>query len=342
MKLSPLQNFNSKKLKEYLIDYTIYIVFLGLFIAFIIVDPSILSLNSIQAILTQSATRIIMALGVGGIIILGGNDLSSGRMIGLAAVVSASLLQDPDAPRRVFPNLPQLPMFVPFLLVMVICAVFSICQGLVVFKLQVPAFIAGLGLQLVIFGAASMYFQESNNASPINSLDTRFTSLAQGTIKMGQFKMPYIVLISLFCCLLIWVFWNKTKVGRNMYAIGGNKEAAAVSGVDILKNALVVYLIAGLLYGFAGALEAGRTGSATNVIGQGYECDAISACVVGGASLRGGVGTVPGVIIGALRFQLINYGLVYLGVNPFMQYIVKGIIIVIAVAIDTQKYVRKK
>lgn len=336
------KGLNKDSVKTFLIDYTIYIVFIGLFAIFVVMDPSILSLRSIQAILSQSSTRIIIALGLGGIIILGGNDLSAGRSVGLAGVIAASLLQELDAPRRVFPNLPQLPVIGPILLVMVICAVFSLLQGIIVFKLQVPAFVAGLGLQLALYGMASMYFQEANNASPINSLDKRLTNISQGYIEIGDFRLPYIALIAAACCVIIWLFWNKTRIGRNMYAIGGNKEAASVSGVNIIASIIVVYLVAGLLYGFAGALEVGRTGSATNVIGQGYECDAIAACVVGGASMRGGIGTVPGVIIGALMFQLINYGLVYLGVNPFAQYVVKGFIIVVAVAIDAQKYVKKK
>lgn len=336
------KGLNKDSVKTFLIDYTIYIVFIGLFAIFVVMDPSILSLRSIQAILSQSSTRIIIALGLGGIIILGGNDLSAGRSVGLAGVIAASLLQELDAPRRVFPNLPQLPVIGPILLVMVICAVFSLLQGIIVFKLQVPAFVAGLGLQLALYGMASMYFQEANNASPINSLDKRLTNISQGYIEIGDFRLPYIALIAAACCVIIWLFWNKTRIGRNMYAIGGNKEAASVSGVNIIASIIVVYLVAGLLYGFAGALEVGRTGSATNVIGQGYECDAIAACVVGGASMRGGIGTVPGVIIGALMFQLINYGLVYLGVNPFAQYVVKGFIIIVAVAIDAQKYVKKK
>ncbi|MDE5096073.1 MAG: beta-methylgalactoside transporter, partial [Trichodesmium sp. St11_bin5] len=137
------------------------------------------------------------------------------------------------------------------------------------------------------------------------------------------------------------VLWNQTILGRNMYAIGGNIEAATVSGVSVIKYLLIVYTLAGLLYGFAGILEAGRVGSATNNTGNMYELDAIAACVVGGVSTSGGIGTVSGVVTGVLIFQIINYGLVFIELSPYLQFIVKGLIIVSAVAIDIRKYVRQ-
>ena len=155
-------------------------------------------------------------------------------------------------------------------------------------------------------------------------------------------RIPYIIIYALVASLIIWFLWNKTKLGRNMYAIGGNIEAAMVSGVNVVANILAIYVIAGMMYGFGGALEGARTGSVTNMLGQSYELDAIAACVVGGVSMRGGVGTVPGVVTGVLLFQIINYGLVYIGVNPYVQFIVKGMIIVLAVAIDSQKYVKRR
>ena len=127
-----------------------------------------------------------------------------------------------------------------------------------------------------------------------------------------------------------------------MYAIGGNVEAATVSGVNVVANIIVIYAIAGVMYGFGGALEGARTGSVTNMLGSGYELDAIAACVVGGVAVRGGVGTVVGVVTGVLIFQVINYGLVFIGVNPYYQYIIRGLIIIIAVAIDVRKYLAKK
>ena len=140
----------------------------------------------------------------------------------------------------------------------------------------------------------------------------------------------------------MWFIWNKTKLGKNMFAIGGNPEAAAVSGVNITKNIMIIFIISGMLYGLAGFLEAGRVGSTTSNTGINYDLDAISACVVGGVSFSGGVGTIPGVILGTLILQFINYGLNFIGVSHYLQYIVKGLIIILAVSIDVRRYLVKK
>jgi len=141
---------------------------------------------------------------------------------------------------------------------------------------------------------------------------------------------------------IMWVVWNKTRLGKNMFAVGGNEEAARVSGVNVVRTIMLVYLIAGVLYGIAGFLEAARIQSVGANTGLGYETDAISACVIGGVSFSGGVGTIQGVVIGAVILQAINFSLNFIGVNPYYQYIIRGLIIVLAVAIDVRKYIVKK
>ena len=145
-----------------------------------------------------------------------------------------------------------------------------------------------------------------------------------------------------FAVAFVWILWNKTRFGKNIFAIGGNPEAAKVSGVNVALNLLIIYALSGVFYAFGGMLEAGRIGSATNNLGFMYELDAIAACVVGGVSFSGGVGTVLGVVTGVIIFTVINYGLTYIGVNPYWQYIIKGAIIIFAVALDSLKYARKK
>ena len=140
----------------------------------------------------------------------------------------------------------------------------------------------------------------------------------------------------------MWVLWNKTIFGKNLFAVGGNPEAATVSGVNVTRTLIKVYALSGVFYALGGMLEAGRIGSATNNLGNMYELDAIAACVVGGVSFSGGVGTVPGVVIGVIIFTVINYGLTYIGVNPYWQFIIKGFIIIAAVALDTMKHSKKK
>lgn len=325
--------------KEWIMDHAIYIVLIALFVIIIAIEPSFLSLGNFVNILSQSSTRIIIALGIGGIVIVLGTDLSAGRMVGLAAVLSASMLQATNYAYRMYPHLQQLPIFVPILIAIAIGAVLGILNGIIVAVLKVPPFIATLGTQIIIYGLTSIYYDRPPlGAQPIGGLDKRFTSFVTGSFG----PVPKLIVYAAVVTAIIWVLWNKTKFGKNMYAIGGNPEAAAVSGVNVTKYLILIYMLAGALYGFAGALEAGRVGSATNNTGNMYELDAIAACVVGGVSLAGGVGTVPGVITGVLIFQVINYGLAFIGLNPYIQFIVKGLIIVGAVSIDIQKYLKKK
>lgn len=347
-KLSQKFTFDRKKMGDFILKYAIYIVLLVMIGLIIIKDSSFVSFRSLSTILTQASTRMMLALGVGGIIVLAGTDLSIGRMVGLAGVVGASLLQDPQFARRVFPNLPSSGWFVVFIIIMIILLVTfaSFINGILTAKLHITPFIATLGMQLILYGAASSYYN-ALGGSPITSLNKGFKYIAQG--KLVQFKfngdefyISYLMIFALISVLVMWFIWNKTKIGKNMFAVGGNQEAAAVSGVSIVKTTLIVYIMAGVLYGSAGLLELGRTGSATNNLGLGYELDAIAACVVGGVSLMGGVGSIAGIVTGVIIFQVINFGLAYVGVDPYLQYMVKGLIILVAVAIDTRKYIKKK
>lgn len=339
---SAIKKLETKSIKDLLINNAIYIVLIALFGTIVAMDPTFLNIKNFGFILSQSATRMIFACAIAGPIVLGGTDLSAGRLIGFAGLITASLLQSTDYVSRVFPNLPRLPIWLPILLGMVVCGLFSLFHGFLVAKMKVAPFIASLGMQMVVYGLMSVYFDAVSNSAPIGVLDSKFTSFAQNGINIFGFRLQFIILYAVVVVGIVWFIWNKTKLGKNMFAIGGNPEAANVSGVNIVFNMLAIYVLAGLLYGFGGALEVARTGSATNALGQSYELDAIAACVVGGVSMRGGIGTIKGVITGVLLFQIISYGLVYTQVNPYLVYFVKGAIILIAVVIDTQKYIKKK
>ena len=328
-----------KRSRDLLLNSAIYIFLFIIIMIIVFMEPGFLSINNFSMILTQASTRLIFALGVGSIIILGGTDLSLGRSVGMTAVVSATLLQATDYGSRVFPNLPRLPLIVPIVLVMLLSGVFSLLHGLLVAKLKIAPFIASMGMEQIIYGISTLYYNQIANMTPVGSLDPAFTKMVQGAIVLGRARFNYIILYAIGVVAIVWFIWNKTKLGKNMYAIGGNIEAAKVSGVNIVVSTIAVYFIAGLLYGFGGALESARTGSATSTLGASYALDGIAACVVGGVSMRGGIGTVSGVIIGVLLFQVINYGLVFVGVSPDVQYVVKGVVILLAVAIDTQKYI---
>ncbi|NGQ94492.1 galactose/methyl galactoside ABC transporter permease MglC [Brevibacillus sp. SYP-B805] len=330
---------SGRKIISFMSQNAIYIVLVVLVIAIAIWDTRFLSLTVFRDILLQSSTRTIIALGAAFVLITGGVDLSTGRVVGLTAVLSASMLQTTDYAQRFYPNLGEMPLWLPIVIAIVAGLLVGLLNGFVISKFSIPPFIATLGTMVMVYGINSIYFDlPPNNSQPIGGLRPDFTNLGTGYV----FGMPILVLIAIIVSILVWIVFNKTVLGKNMYAIGGNREAAIVSGINVGKNLLFIYAIAGALYGLGGVLEAARTGGATNNYGNMYELDAIAACVVGGVSTSGGIGTVPGVLAGVLIFGVINYGLTFIGVNPYWQLIIKGLIIVTAVAFDIRKYLAKR
>lgn len=324
--------------KEMIMNGGIYLVLCILLLGIVVKDPTFLSLINIQNILTQSSVRIIIALGVAGLIVTQGTDLSVGRQVGLSALVSATLLQSVTNVNKVYKGMPTLPIPLVILLVVVIGAVIGLVTGLVVAKLKVVPFVATMGSMVIVYGINSLYY-DSVGASPVAGFDKKYSMLAQGFLfKIGRIGLPFLVIYAVLAIIFMWTLWNKTVFGKNLFAVGGNPEAARVSGVNVARTILIVYMLSGIMYSIGGFLEAARIGSATNNLGNMYEMDAIAACVVGGVSFSGGVGKISGVVAGVIIFTLINYGLSYIGVSPYWQYIIKGLIIITAVAIDVLKY----
>lgn len=335
--------FNKESLQNFLLNYALYIVLFIMIVCFVIKEPGFLSLKNFTNILSQASTRGILALGVAGLIVLQGTDLSAGRILGFTAIISASLLQSTTYAARMYPDLPALPLILPMLLAIIIGGIFGAINGFGVAKLKVHAFIITLGTQLIAYGASCLYIDRPPlGAQPVANLDERYTRFVNGYLRLGSVEIPYLVFYLAIVAAIMWFVWNKTKLGKNMFAIGGNPEAAAVSGVNLVKNIMIIFVISGVLYGLAGFLEAARAGSTTTSTGFNYELDAISACVVGGVSFTGGIGTIPGVLIGTVLLQVINYGLNFIGVNAYWQYIIRGLIIIVAVSLDVRKYIAKK
>ncbi|HZF55070.1 MAG TPA: galactose/methyl galactoside ABC transporter permease MglC [Polyangiaceae bacterium] len=332
------------KAREFASKEAIFLVLLGLVIAIGAMQPSFLSVANLVNILVIASVRAIIALGEGGILITRGTDLSAGRTVGLAAVIAASLMQRPDYASRMYPDLPALPVIVALAAAVGVGTVVGLVNGFVVALLHVPPFITTLGTMVIVYGAASLYVDRPPlGAQPIGGLRDDFTGLGTGAIRFGgDFALPYLVIIAIAVALFMWVLLNQTRLGKNIYAIGSNPEAAIVSGVAVKKTLITVYVMAGALYGLAGALLSARTGGATNNYGVMYELDAIAACVIGGVSTSGGIGTVGGVLNGVLIFEVLNNGLVVLGVSAYWQQIIKGLIIVAAVSVDIRKYLRKR
>lgn len=330
-----------KSWQEFMLDYALYFILGIMIIGVVIADRTFLSMDNMWKILAQASTRGILALGVAGMIVLAGTDLSAGRILGCGAAISASLLQSVTYASRMYPQITEpMNMLIPLILSIVICTLFCLLNGFGVAYLHMHAFIISLGTQLISYGALCLYIDsQPNGAQPLASLETKYIDLVNGSW-LGP--VPNLVIFLIICSIVMWVVWNKTTLGKNMFAIGGNPEAASVSGVNVARNIMGVYLVAGILYGIAAFLEAGRVQSVTTSTGLNYDLDAISGCVIGGVSFSGGVGTIPGVLIGVIILQVINYSLYYLGVNAYLQYIIKGLIIILAVAIDVRKYIAKK
>lgn len=324
--------------KDLFIKNSILIVIVFIIVGIIIKEPGFLSVPVFRNILTQSAVRLILAFGVGGIIITQGTDLSQGRMVGFAAIISGSMLQKADYASRFFPNLPELPLIVPLIISCIVIAFFSGLNGWIVARFKIHPFLATLGMMITLYGILSIYFSSgAPGPQPIGGFDDRYTECVIGT----TFGIPNLVVYATLVSVIVWILWNKTSFGKNMYAVGGNPEAAKVSGVNVARTLIMVYVMAGVLYGIGGFLEAARIGSANNNTGNGYELDAIAACVVGGISFSGGIGKVSGAITGVLLFTIISYGMTFLGMDQYFQYIIKGVIIVAAVALDAKKYIKK-
>ena len=309
-----------------------------------IYDPRFLSLSSIVNIISLSAANLPIALGIAGCIILTGTDLSAGRIVGVTACIAASLLQASGYANKMFPNLPTMPIFAVLLLVLLIGGAVGFVNGFCTAKFNLHPFIVTLATQLITYGALLIYLmQGTNNGQSISGLDPSYTGFITGSlIRFGDVALPNYVFYALGITVLIWFIWNKTPFGKNMFAVGSNPEAANVSGVNVSRTIIWVFILAGIMYGVTGFIEAARIGSNSASTGLNYELDAIAACVIGGVSFVGGIGKVRGVIMGVLLLRIIFVGLTFLGIDSNMQYVIKGLIILVAVAIDMRKYLVRK
>lgn len=307
----------------------LYILVVFVVLLAIITGGRFLKIDNLMNVIVQIAPIGILALGMMFAIITLGIDLSVGATVAIAAVVSASLAQVTSAPTRFFPGLPSMPIFVPVLAGLLVGALIGATIGGLIAAFKIPPFIATLGMMTAGRGIALIY----TDGRPISQLAPGFTWLGQGKI-LG---VPVPVWLLVGCAIIIWVILNRTRFGRHVYAIGGNAQAARVSGISISKVQFFIYTLIGILAGLAGMILAARIGSGNPQLGTGIELDAITATVIGGTSFSGGVGTVWGVMVGAVIIGVINNGLDLLNISPFWQMVVKGAIIVIAIIIDERK-----
>lgn len=293
------------------------LLIIGVFLS--LLSDKFLTSGNLISVMRQISINVYIALGMTLVIILGGIDLSVGAIVALTGTITVGLI--------VNTGLPIAAAIAIGLLIGVVCGFIS---GTMVAEFKLPAFIVTMAMMNIARGAANVY----SGGRSTRITDEFFSSIGSGYL-FGVIPLPVIYMVALI--ILITVVLNKTKFGTYIYAIGGNRESARLSGVPIKKVEVAVFTIIGLLSAFAGLVLASRMYSGQPSVGAGYELDAIAACVLGGVSMSGGKGRISGTVFGAMVIGFISNGLNLMNVNSFWQLVVKGIIILIAVVIDSQK-----
>lgn len=290
-------------------------IFLLLLVVLMIAKPSsIFNADSIPQILKQSAVNILLALGEFFAILIAGIDLSVGAVAGLVGMLTAKMM------------VAGVPLPVAIIGGILLGTLIGMCNGLLVNQTGLHPFIVTLGTQNIFLGLM-LVISDSRN---IFGFPVSFSKTMSSSILF----LPVPVIIALVVAIFCWFFTTKCKAGRNIYALGGNEDAAWYSGVNVKLHKLIVFMISGTCAGIAGIVLLGRVGAAAPTAGTGYETYAIAASIIGGTSFMGGKGKIPGVVIGGLIIGLINYGMTALTIPSSYQKIVMGALIIISVAID--------
>ncbi len=333
--------------RNFLLQNGLYIVILCVFIMLCIITPIIkgtplLTYNNVLNILQQASPRMFLALGVAGLILLTGTDLSIGRMVGMGMTTATIIMHQGPNTGAVFGHVfdfSGLPVGVRviFALIMCIlfCTFFTTIAGCFTAKFKMHPFVATMSNMLIIFGLVTY----ATKGVSFGAIDPAIPGMIIPKIN----GFPTIILWAVAAIVIVWFIWNKTTFGKNLYAVGGNPEAAAVSGISVFAVTVSAFVMAGILYGFGSWLECARmVGSGSAAYGQGWDMDAIAACVVGGVSFTGGIGKISGVVVGVTIFTALTYSLTILGIDTNLQFVFSGIIILTAVTLDCLKYVQKK
>lgn len=337
-------SFNTR---DFLLKNGLYIAIILVFIFLCIITPikknglQLFTVNNILSIMQQASPRMFLALGVSGLIMLAGTDLSVGRMVGMGMTAATIIMHNGPNTGSVFGHVFDFStmsvggrILLALVVCVVLCTMFTTIAGFFAAKFKMHPFISTMANMLVIFGLVTYSTKGVSFGGIEQSIPGKIIP------KVGGF--PTIILWAVAAVVIVWFIWNKTKFGKNLYAVGGNPEAASVSGISVFKVTLGAFIMAGILYGFGSWLECIRMiGSGSAAYGQGWEMDAIAACVVGGVSFTGGIGKISGVVVGVLIFTALTYSLTILGIDTNLQFVFSGIIILIAVTLDCLKYVRK-
>lgn len=333
--------------RAFLLQNGLYIAILLIFIALCIITPMVkntplLTYNNVLNILQQASPRMFLALGVAALILLTGTDLSIGRMVGMGMTAATIIMHQGINTGGVFGHIfdfTNMSIGVRVIMALVVCIVlctfFTSIAGFFTARFKMHPFISTMANMLVIFGLVTY----ATKGVSFGAIEPTIPSMVIPKIN----GFPTIILWAVAAIAIVWFIWNKTTFGKNLYAVGGNPEAAAVSGISVFAVMMGAFVLAGILYGFGSWLECVRmVGSGSAAYGQGWEMDAIAACVVGGVSFTGGIGKISGVVVGVFIFTALTYSLTILGIDTNLQFVFSGIIILVAVTLDCLKYVQKK
>jgi len=306
----------------FLKQYSLVLALLALCAVLSLKSPAFLTGTNILIVFRQISINAILAIGVTFVILTAGIDLSLGSVVALAGVLSATFAH-PDT----------FPVIVPVLVGLTAGVLVGLVNGLVITRCHVAPFIATLGMMTMARGAALVF----SKGRPVSNLSDPFNVIGGGDI--AGIPVPIVIMVSVF--VVSYLVLSRTTLGRYMYAVGGNEEAARASGIRVNRIKLAAYAICGALAGLAGIIQASRISTGQPNAGISYELDAIAAVVIGGTSLSGGIGGVGGTVLGALIIGVINNGLDLLNVSSYYQQIIKGMIIIGAVALDREKVSRR-
>ena len=330
----PLATSRQKR-RRYPPEVSILLVLIGIallieILGWLIIGQSFLyNKQRLTIMILQVSVIGIIAVGVTQVIITGGIDLSSGSVVGMAAMIAASFAQSSTWSRALYPSLTDLPAIVPIVVGLAIGLAAGLINGALIAYTRIPPFIATLGMFVSARGVAKWY----TKGQPVSGLTEQFDFI-------GTKAWP--VVVFLVVAAIFHIALRYTRYGKFTYAIGANVQAARVSGINVERHLIKVYAIAGLLSGLAAIVTSARAQTAQAGMGVGYELDAIAASVIGGVSLTGGVGRITGTVIGTIILGTMTSGFTFLRIDAFYQEIVKGIIIVAAVVVDVYRNSNKR
>jgi inositol transport system permease protein len=316
------KSLRNERVKEYISRYGVAFGIITLGVVFSLVSPSFLDTANFLNILKQTSINAFIAVGIMFVIVAGGIDLSVGSNVAVTSIMLAFMLGK------------QMDTGVAVVLALAIATLIGVLNGVAIARTQIPPFIVTLSMLTIGRGMALIITE----GSPIYVRNSFMSWLGRGAIA----GIPTSVVILLFFLILSWIILNRTKIGRYVYAIGGNIETAKLSGIRVGRYITFTYAYLGFLTGVAAVIMTGRLTSGTPTIGVGYELDAIAAAVLGGTAFTGGIGTVLGTALGAVFIGVMNNGMTILNVSPYFQNVLRGIVIFVSVLISVLSSKKKR